>query len=472
MPDTADGELVDDGAAPRLDPSPPLPPGVDTADGAEPGIDALAARASADLVAVIDQATDIIWVNDRSADVTGFEPHELVGTSALDLLHPDDVELAATVLAGSALARPELRPARYRLRHARDGWVDVEASGGSMTLPDGSPAVVVTCRPSNRRVIDVLTSLASGRDMDHTIDDILDTFLSSRTGTASVITWHDEGGRHASTHDHAPVGLLAEGTSGETPETVAREGETVRVTDLISIDRGVTQAARSAGFTGFVTLAVDDPGGFPPATVTQWAADPRILDLLALGAIAEPAWTLRLALQLREYRRQLEQAARTDPLTGVANRAGLFDHLEGPCSGGSDAEPVTLLYVDLDGFKPVNDDHGHATGDQVLVATAARLRHAVRPSDLVARVGGDEFVVVCPGTPLDDAALVADRLLEAIAEPVEAGGRSVTVTASIGVATTTREALAADELLRSADAAMYTAKRAGKGRWAPASTAS
>ena len=422
---------------------------------------ALVARRTPDVLAVIDEATTVVWCNDKVEDVLGITPEELVGTSVVDLLHPDDIELASTVLAGAALAQPELRPARYRLQRADGTWIDVEAQGEAMTLPDGSNGVIVSARPFSQRVVDVLASLASGRAMDETVADILDSFLSSRTGTATVVTWHDERGRHAVSHGHAPVGLLAEGTTGDTPESLAVEGETVRVAELGSLDRGVTQAAWSAGFTGFVTLGVADPGGFPQATVTQWSADPRILDLLALGAIGEPAWALRLALQLRNYRRQLEDAARTDPLTGVANRAGLFDALE---HGRLDG-PVALLYVDLDGFKPVNDDHGHAAGDEVLITTAARLRHAVRPSDLVARVGGDEFVVVCPSTTAEDVAPLADRLLHAVAQPVAVDGRSVAVTASIGVAATDVDRLAADRLLHAADVAMYSAKRAGKGRW-------
>ena len=343
-------------------------------DGGRPGalgdeaFAALVARSSPDVVAVIDEATTVVWCNDQVDAVLGIAPEDLVGTSVLDLLHPDDVDLAATVLAGAALAQPELRPARYRLRRADATWIDVEAQGHALDLPDGTSGVIVSARPFSQRVVDVLASLASGRAMDETVSDILDSFLSSRTGTVTVVTWHDEHGRNVVCHGHAPVGLLAEGSTGDTPESLAVEGESVRVTDLTGLDRGVTQAAWSAGFSGFVTLGLADPGGFPQATVTQWSADPRILELLALGAIGEPAWALRLALQLRHYRRQLEVAAHTDPLTGVANRAGLFEALEG---GRLADGPVAMLYVDLDGFKPVNDDHGHATGDEVLVVTAA-----------------------------------------------------------------------------------------------------
>jgi diguanylate cyclase (GGDEF)-like protein len=133
------------------------------------------------------------------------------------------------------------------------------------------------------------------------------------------------------------------------------------------------------------------------------------------------------------------------------------------------ADPqVGVLFCDLDGFKQVNDSHGHASGDLVLAEVARRIRAAVRADDVVARVGGDEFVVVSVGVSNHELHAMADRVLEAIAEPIEVEGTRASVSTSIGVGradlghvTTTDDV---DALVDVADQAMYRAKHAGKNR--------
>ncbi len=158
---------------------------------------------------------------------------------------------------------------------------------------------------------------------------------------------------------------------------------------------------------------------------------------------------------------ELRHRAGTDALTGLVNRAGFWQRLTRATADLDPASPPAVLFVDLDGFKAVNDTLGHAAGDQLLVAVAGRLTAAVRTGDCVARLGGDEFAVLL-GTA-DDARVrwVADRLLQRLREPVGLDGSSVTVTASVGgtlaVAGDTPESL-----LHRADTAMYAAKRDGK----------
>jgi diguanylate cyclase (GGDEF)-like protein/PAS domain S-box-containing protein len=150
-------------------------------------------------------------------------------------------------------------------------------------------------------------------------------------------------------------------------------------------------------------------------------------------------------------RGELELRATTDQLTGAANRAASFAALQ----DWLDADlAVTVAFVDLDDFKSINDHHGHAAGDDALVALAARLRAVCREDDLVGRLGGDEFVVVSRGT----ADALAERIAEALAEPIEVVGGRVQLRASIGLATGTRRSDTADTLLDRADAAMYADK--------------
>ena len=157
-----------------------------------------------------------------------------------------------------------------------------------------------------------------------------------------------------------------------------------------------------------------------------------------------------------------EQQELSDPLTRIANRVAFGEELDRALT--DTASPVSVIFVDLDDFKQVNDSTGHGAGDVVLVAAARRMRQAIRDSDFVARLGGDEFAVVVRADATE-AAVVAQRLLERLNQPVIAGGREHVIRASVGVADS---ALAgsrrADDLVRDADLAMYTAKSAGKNR--------
>ena len=182
-------------------------------------------------------------------------------------------------------------------------------------------------------------------------------------------------------------------------------------------------------------------------------------------ALDTMARMLALILQWRLQVTGLQRAARRDPLTGLANRTGFWEVLEGIVP--EQPEPrVGVLYVDLDGFKGVNDAHGHRVGDRVLAEVGRRLARGLRPGDVVARLGGDEFAVLCPQLSDDAAAVaIAERVVAALEEPFLIDDVEVTIGASVGIATMAPARLDADELLDAADRALYQAKGDGRGRW-------
>ncbi|WP_432523256.1 diguanylate cyclase domain-containing protein [Kineococcus sp. SYSU DK006] len=194
-------------------------------------------------------------------------------------------------------------------------------------------------------------------------------------------------------------------------------------------------------------------GSAVPVSVTSaamTAADGRVTGYTSLATDI----TAQLAAEQR-----LAHQALHDALTGLANRTLLHRRLEEAA-----AQPLGLLYVDLDGFKAVNDTAGHAAGDAVLVEVARRLRACVRPGDTVARLGGDEFAVLCPAAPREAVTATAARVLQALRPPVALAGGDAVVGASVGVRWSAGgpAAAPAEQVLREADEAMYEAKRAGK----------
>ena len=163
------------------------------------------------------------------------------------------------------------------------------------------------------------------------------------------------------------------------------------------------------------------------------------------------------------YEDQLEHQATHDPLTGLANRT-LFDELLVRAAYRADrsGRPVAVLYLDLDGFKDVNDVFGHPSGDRVLSETSRRLEAVVRPGDMVARMGGDEFVVLCEHlSEPSDAEMIATRIVQAVGKPIPLATGVATVTASVGIALGEPGETAAS-LIGRADEAMYRMKQGGK----------
>lgn len=223
----------------------------------------------------------------------------------------------------------------------------------------------------------------------------------------------------------------------------------------------VASTSAAVGF-GVVILASED-----------WHEKPVVAVALWFGLLILPLYYHRLLKRLRDAKSALEQeldktvyAATHDPLTDLANRGYFVQRLGELIDGGQrSGEGFALLYMDLDGFKPINDTLGHAAGDQVLVEVAAVLRRCARRSDLAARLGGDEFALLVREVADEET---FDRLVRRLLIGIRAVGRRLpgapALSASMGISLYPVHGTAAGDLLSAADGAMYRAKRDGKGR--------
>ncbi|MEY2450971.1 MAG: hypothetical protein QOD92_545 [Acidimicrobiaceae bacterium] len=205
-------------------------------------------------------------------------------------------------------------------------------------------------------------------------------------------------------------------------------------------------------------LRITTPGG-----EERWLAVIATPVLDTRGTVIEMSGTLQDITERKVAEQQLTHLALHDMLTELPNRSLFNDRLEHALARRDN--PVAVMLLDLDGLKAINDGLGHSAGDALLVGVAERLSSALRPSDTVARFGGDEFTILVEGAGETEAAAAAERLLRVLATPLVIEGRNVVAQASIGVALGTGGARHADELLREADSAMYAAKRRGGGRY-------
>ena len=260
------------------------------------------------------------------------------------------------------------------------------------------------------------------------------------------------------------------------------DGRLLRATAGRGAPLAAADLARARGLTDLMAVALEGDRlhgvlliGHTEGAVTRFDdPDATLLRTLAtqVGRVLDNGHLEQSLVQVTELKEQLAHRANHDQLTGLANRGRFLDlvreALSDCCRGGApECRAISVLYLDLDGFKAVNDTFGHDTGDALLGVIAARLRACVRVGDVVARLGGDEFaVMILHAQEAHDLVVsTADRIRALVCEPVQLQGHVMTVGTSIGIATTgVTSSLTVDELISRADAAMYVAKRAGGSR--------
>ena len=236
--------------------------------------------------------------------------------------------------------------------------------------------------------------------------------------------------------------------------------------DVPKLPAGLRDAARRAGFESVACFRVSHGlDGRSGACLVVWSQVAGTPPLNARMAIDRAVAIAALAISHIAAEAGLRDAAYRDALTGLGNRRSFFEALDAQVEAG---EQPTVLYIDLDGFKSVNDSLGHLAGDAVLRVAARRLASVMRPTDELARLGGDEFAVLCGGTvSTEQITAIASRVVEQLNRPLSVGdGQHVDTGASVGIAQGLPAGTPADTILGHADRALYEAKAQGRGRWA------
>jgi diguanylate cyclase (GGDEF)-like protein/PAS domain S-box-containing protein len=375
----------------------------------------------------------LTWVNDGAVQMLGYAPDDL---RALPVEH-----------LFPSLGSGEVRLLLRRERTVRMTLPVRAASGATMEA-----LVVSTPAPSGRMwtLRLVATSNEHERALRATADAHERRFstLTERSPIPTLLS--EQGMRLAHVNDAfcSLVGLRAEQLLG------TGWIDTVHPDDLDLVIEHVAEALDGGDGEAQARLVRDD--GVVRTTIIRFA------HLFTPGMGAGFVGTIEDITDRLAFETQLAHQANHDPLTGLPNRTLLADYVAARFRPGTDG--LACLFLDLDNFKVVNDSLGHAAGDELLVEVAKRLRATVRPNDLVARFGGDEFVVVCEGVDEPAAVALAERVSLALAEPLHLGGVDVRPYASVGVTVQTAEHLLADDLVRDCDIAMYQAKAGGKGR--------
>ncbi len=394
-----------------------------------------------DVVFVIDPDVRLRYVNAAAGAVLGWERDEWLGRSALDVVHPDDI---AIVISSTDVLRGKRSgtPVEVRVKCSDGSWKWLEIIGADALETAGVGGLICVARDiTQRRMWEVAAGETARfqQVVQHaaSITLLIDAHgrIASVNGAFARLTGHDPTlvvGRELSS-------FVARGQADLVVSAIERSHPGERGTCEVHL-RLADGAATIAGATRPIRFEF-----------VNLLDDPVVAGIVVTGYDVS---------DLYRARAELEHLATHDALTGLANRTLLLEELHEVVA---ERQPAAVVFVDLDRFKPVNDLLGHEAGDELLRLVSERLVRVVRPNDLVARVGGDEFVVLARGVAdRANGVLLCERIDAALVDPYQLAAGPVRISASVGMSVADNESNVAG-LLADADIAMYEAKAARRG---------
>ena len=431
---------------------------------------------SLDLIATADFAGTFTSVNGAWSTTLGYAPETLLGRPLIDLVHPDDRE--ATLAEHRKLA--ELGedtlnfPNRWRHRDGSYRWLEWMIRPDAETQSCYAIARDVTTRKeaedSLRHLLEQLAIIQRAIAERSRLDEILDTIVN---GAAKVLNREIVGLRLIDENDPTYLVLAASTGVDEATARVMRRGpvteslggraileERLLISNSYGSGEGEIPMLAAGGLRAAMAAPVHGHGAVVGSLVVATHGEREFsqADADTLGFFAEYTGVALSTARAADAVRQ----ALTDPLTGLPNRALFIDRLDHALVRAERAQgEVSVLFLDVDEFKLVNDSLGHLAGDRLLVETAKRIRGCLRRSETAARFGGDEFaILISHDTDPPAPEILGARIIEALAAPFHVDGHELRVRASIGIATGRSEP---EALLRDADTAMYRAKATKRG---------
>lgn len=432
---------------------------------------------SAGIVFVTDPSLTVTFVSQAGLDLIGYTRQEIIGRSVLDFVdvdwNPVALESVATAVASGGGQR---QPMTFRAR-AKDGTTSIIRVTANVQLDDPIiNGLVVCCEVWTEQWLleQAYTSIASGEPAMRTLELLVEAAAVGTMEAPASFVYDASGDRYASVlgNPELPAQLCGPGLAADDASAAAWASilmpDSDAVIDVADLPRPLRSAAVAVGFRS-LWISSSDSGRDRPRHVyaIAWRAEPR------LGAQETRIETMRTLVDIAglAIRRQRddelnEHAATHDSMTGLWNRNAVFDSVTDALDR-PDGRGVGVVYVDLDRFKAVNDEYGHAAGDRVLEEIARRLRRAAPDEGRIGRFGGDEFVYAGPADDLDAVEQIAARLVADIVAPIDLrSGETVRVGASTGAAFALPRSASADQLVERADAELYRIKhdRGERGR--------
>lgn len=390
-----------------------------------------------------DERGVIVGVSGAMTEILGWTVAEMVGRRSLEFVHSDDHALAVDNWMEMLAQAGPSRRIRQRLRHKSGAWVWFEVTNTNLLASPDHRCVV-------GELVDISDEMAAQealREREQLLRRLAETIP---VGLVQI----DAAGTIVYTNDRLHE-ILGVPRCAHVDEQLA----TVVPDDRAALHRSL-EGVLEAGADSEIEVACRRSGDEELRFCTISFRALRHDDGTVSGAIACVVDVTDSA----RMREELTFRATFDGLTGCHNRASIMAALEAEVASDRRGAERAVMFLDLDGFKSINDRYGHAEGDALLRQVATRLRGCLRERDLVGRMGGDEFLVVCPDVGgAEGAARVARRVARSLHEGMNDPRRELPWSVSIGVAWSSATALTPDALVAAADAAMYDAKRAGRG---------